>query len=283
LVFENATIDDSENDHRISYRIDINEPIMKSPLKAKPLRNPGESTDDRIWDFILDEILKYILFASLFCFMAILEWLRWYTDSPPNPIMTSIIAIIAIALAVFKLRRARRTLKQLKLGRDGEKAVGQYLERLRSNGAQVLHDFPGEGFNVDHVVIHKSGIYAIETKTFSKPDKGEPRILFDGETLMAFGRSFDRNPVSQARAASQWLREKIYDSTGLKHSVRPVVLFPGWYIEQTAEAKSSDVWVLNPKALPSFIENSRQQIKEAEVNMIHFHLSTYARNILSMQ
>jgi len=254
---------------------------MKSPLKAKPLRNPGESTSDRIWDFILDEILKYLLFALLFSFLAILEWWRWYINSPPSPILTSVIAIIAIGIAAFKLRNANRTLRQLKLGRDGEKAVGQYLEGLRSNGAKVLHDFPGEGFNIDHVVIHKSGIYAIETKTFSKPDKGETRILFDGESLKAFGRHFDRNPVSQARAASQWLREKIYESTGIKHTVRPVVLFPGWFIEQTAEAKKSDVWVLNPKALPSFIENSRQQILDTDVNLICFHLSKYARSTLS--
>ena len=31
------------------------------------------------------------------------------------------------------------------------------------------------------------------------------------------------------------------------------VVFPGGYIEPTAEARASDVWVLNPKALPSLI------------------------------
>jgi hypothetical protein len=38
-------------------------------------------------------------------------------------------------------------------GREGEKAVGQYLERLRARGYQVLHDIPGENFNIDHVLI----------------------------------------------------------------------------------------------------------------------------------
>jgi len=34
------------------------------------------------------------------------------------------------------------------------------------------------------VIIDKSGIYVIETKTISKPDKGEVRIIYDGEKIV---------------------------------------------------------------------------------------------------
>ncbi len=256
---------------------------MKSPIKSKPLRNPGDSTNDKIYDVLLDEVLKYFIIALLLFLIAMMEWWHWYFNSPPSPILSTIFALGAIAFSIYKFYKGLAKVKNLKLGRDGEKAVGQYLERLRSNGALLLHDFPGDGFNIDHVVVHASGIYAIETKTFSKPDKGEPRIVFDGESVTIFGKKPDRNPVTQARASSNWLREKLAESTGKKYVVRPVVLFPGWYIEPTAEARNTDVWVLNPKALPSFIENSRHQIDEADVHLISSHLSRYARSVLALQ
>lgn len=46
-----------------------------------------------------------------------------------------------------------RKSKQLKLARDGEKIVGQYLDDLKEKGNCVLHDIIGENFNVDHVVL----------------------------------------------------------------------------------------------------------------------------------
>ena len=35
--------------------------------------------------------------------------------------------------------------------------VGQFLERLRASGGQVLHDIPVDGFNLDHVGISLTG------------------------------------------------------------------------------------------------------------------------------
>jgi hypothetical protein len=57
-----------------------------------------------------------------------------------------------------------RTLRQ---GIEGEKAVGQFLERLREQRYQVFHDLVGDGFNVDHVLIGPAGVFTIETKTSS--------------------------------------------------------------------------------------------------------------------
>jgi len=55
------------------------------------------------------------------------------------------------------------------------------------------------------------------------------------------------------------------------------VLFPGWFVELTAETKNSDVWGLNPKAISSFISRSKPQLKDDEVNLLSFHLSRYVR------
>jgi len=250
---------------------------MRSPLKQKPLKNPGESLDDEIQRLIDNTAERYALSAAFLSALAILEWLLWYQETPRNPLLYSAFALVAIVVTAIRVVFVRKKLHNLRQGRDGEKAVAQFLDRLRETGAIVFHDIPGQGFNLDHVVMDRSGIYVIETKTMSKPDKGETRLVFDGESISSFGRPLDRNPVTQVRAARQWLAELIQESTGRKFPVRPVVVFPGWYIEPTAEARASDVWVLNPKALPSFISHSAEQMSAEDVKLCAFHLGQYVR------
>lgn len=253
---------------------------MKSPIKRRPLRNPGDSLDDEIQETMWTQFGAYYLVAACLVLVAAMEWLRWFTKSGPNPILFSVMALFAVALAVYKIRAAANRVKHLKLGREGEIAVGQFLERLRTRGAQVIHDVPGENFNIDHVVVHTSGVYAIETKTYSKPDRGEAKILFDGQSVRIPGRELERIPVRQARAQAKWLKELVIETLGKRVPVRPVVVFPGWFVVPTAEAKSSDVWVLNPKQLPPFIEHSHTQLPEADVHLVTSHLTRYVRDVL---
>lgn len=249
----------------------------RSPLTDRPLRNPGQSLDEELEETIFSEFLSPLMLALLMCSLAGVEWARWYFGHPPNPVLFTIFAAAAVGYAVWRTLRARRRIRNIKLGRDGERAIGQFLESLRTRGAKVFHDFPGKGFNVDHVVVHVSGVYAVETKTYSKPERGDARIVYNGEGVVVMGKTPDRNPVTQARANAKWLRELIRESTGKTVPVRPVVVFPGWFVEPTAEAKASDVWVLNPRMLPGFIANSAAQLADADAQMVSFHLSRYLR------
>jgi hypothetical protein len=252
---------------------------MKSPLKSKPLRNPGDSVQDSLTNLFFDDVLAPYLGAALLIVLAVVEWIRWYFSAPPNPWLFTALATGYSVFCALKIRRAYKKSKPLRLGRDGERAVGQYLERLRKIGAQVFHDIPGENFNIDHVVIHSSGLYVIETKTYSKPDKGAPKIVFDGESVSFGGWRPERDSVAQAKACATWLSQLLTESCGKTPNVRPVVVYPGWYVVQTAEARQSDVWVLNPKALPGFIGHSKQVLSTEDVNLYSFHLGRYIRGV----
>lgn len=250
---------------------------MKSPLKDKPLRNPGQTIDQRIDDLVYDQIYRYLVVSLWVVMLVFLEWWRWYKDIPPAPITYTIFALLFIGFSIWKVARAIRQLQPLKQGRDGEKAVGQYLERLRESGAKVFHDIPAKDFNLDHVVVAKSGAYIVETKSYSKPDKGEAIVSFDGEKVYLNGMESKSNPITQVKAATNWLRQMLKESTGKEFQLRSVVLFPGWFIQSTAEAKSSEVWVLNPKALPAFIMNSKNKHPTEDVGLASYHLSRYIR------
>jgi hypothetical protein len=226
---------------------------------------------------LVEDILLYVMLGIMAVVIAAMEWLRWYTQAKPNPIVMSIFAAMVVILVAWKVQGAWRKAKRLKLGLEGEKAVGQFLERLREQGAKIFHDIPGQGFNLDHVIVHNTGIYVIETKTLSKPDRGEAKLIYDGQSISKEGLSPNRDPIKQSMAGSSWLSDVIKESTGRAFHVKPVVVYPGWFIQQTGDAKRSTVWVLNPKALQSFISNSRDQLSPEEVNLCAFHLDRYIR------
>lgn len=251
---------------------------MKSPLKDNPLHNPGETLDKEIDKLINEEAMGLVVMLLFVGALTFLEWVRWWREMPYSPYIYTVIFIGMLIYTLPKIRNIRKQLKALRLGRDGEKAIGQYLEGLRESGAKVLHDIPGENFNLDHVVICSSGIYVIETKTYSKPEKGRAVIVFNGETVRLNNKPENDKPIIQVAAASTWLKALLKDSTGRLFEIKPVVVFPGWYVESTSEARSSEVWVLNPKALPTFIANSKANLSEENVNLAAYHLSRYVRN-----
>jgi hypothetical protein len=249
----------------------------RSPIKDSPLRLPGQSVLDEREELLEDAVGQPLLLALFMALMAAFEWWRQYTAMKPSPILFSIVALLAACYAAFRIWRVIPRLKNLRQALEGERAVGQFLERLRERGFHVFHDLVGEGFNVDHVLIGPAGIFTIETKTWSKPVSGNPQILFDGETIQIGGLSPERDPIIQAKAQASWLRSLLLESAGKRFEVHPVVVFPGWFITATAGARK-EVWVLEPKALPSFLDHEPTRLEAEDVNLASFHLSRFIRS-----
>jgi hypothetical protein len=98
-----------------------------------------------------------------------MEWWRYFWKQPPSPLLLTSVAALLSCFTAWRIWKARPQLLTLRQGIEGEKVVGQFLERLRENGYQVFHDLIGAGFNVDHVLIGPAGVFTVETKTWSKP------------------------------------------------------------------------------------------------------------------
>lgn len=250
----------------------------RSPIKEAPLPQAGESLRERrnrIWD---DRIETPLVVAALAVGIAALEWWRMYFPSPPYPWAMTAIAAIAVAFLAWRMAKAVPALRQLKLAEEGERKVGQELETLRELGYEVFHDVPGPNFNVDHVLVGPAGLVSVETRTWSKPVDTEAKILFDGEaiTVSPSGWRPSRDPVGQSRALSSWLQGLVRQSSGREFHVRPVVLFPGWWVEQ-GKGTTRDIWVLEPKALKSFLAKDARRLSDEDIKLASFHLTQYVR------
>lgn len=248
----------------------------RSPIKDKPLRLPGQSVAEQRGRLFEDMIETPLLLALFFVVFAGLEWWRYYSNAKFSPVLFSAAALALVLFAGFRVVRAIPKLRALRQAMEGEQAVGQFLERLREDGFQVFHDVIGSGFNVDHVLIGPSGVYTVETKTWSKPTQGNPRIVFDGQSIKVGSLEPDRDPVAQAKGQAGWLKAVLAESSGRKVNARPVILFPGWFIESTAPDQG-DLWVLEPKALPAFLSNEPARLLPEDVKLLSFHLSRMIR------
>jgi hypothetical protein len=247
----------------------------RSPLKDRPLRNPGQSLDEQIRDLISDYAWGPLVFVLFMVLVTALEWLRYYHSLPPKPWLYSSVAVPALGYAVWRFIRVRSEVKNRWLGRDGEKVVGQFLEVLRERGYRVFHDVIGDGFNVDHVLIGPAGVFTVETKTHSKPN-GDARVTFDGETVRIDGFEPDRDPVIHAKAQASWLRALLSESTGRRFEVRSVIVYPGWWVNE-GSIKANTVWVLEPKRLPTFLDHEPRRLSKDDTLLASFHLSRFVR------
>lgn len=255
-----------------------NQKETKSPVKDKPLRYAGQSLDKDIDKLINEEVAAYLAMAICIVVLAAYEWWRFYRNIPPMPKSMTFIAAFIVLFVIFKIKMIIKKARLLGQGRDGEKIVGEYLDNLREDGHRVFHDLLGDNFNLDHVIVSTKGIFVVETKTFSKPVKGDAKIQYNGDQIIIAGKKATRDPIIQVTAASRWLKNILKESTGKEYMIKPVIVFPGWFVETNKPGDMSDVWVLNPKALQSFINNESDKITREDMMLATFHLSRYIRS-----
>lgn len=250
--------------------------LTKSPIDEKPLRYPAQSLDEKIDNLIGEKTFTYIVVPALFIMLAFSSWLSYFNQSIPNPILYTVMAILSLVWATYQIIKFKKELKSLKQGRDGEREVGMNLELLREQGLKIFHDMQGKNFNLDHVLVGTQGIFIIETKTFSKPLKGECKIIYDGKKLSYNGIFESDKPIIQARAGAQWLKSQLKDATGRDFNVHPIVVFPGWFTESKVPLK--DLWILNPKGLNKFMQNAKSVLSAEDVALIVNRLEIYIRS-----
>lgn len=184
------------------------------------------------------------------------------------PTKISITAILFIFL-VFTIKGVVKHQQHIFNLRDGLKAeqlVGQSLTQLLYDKFYVYHDIPATSlkFNVDHVVVCPSGVFAIETKSRRKGITGTHHKVSVKNDKLEFSTWTDTKTIEQAKRQTKWLSQELTSSTGEYVPVTPIVALPGYFVERK---DNSSVLVLNHKLLSSaknYISNnqlSQQQIE----------------------
>lgn len=192
-----------------------------------------------------------------------------------------ILGIVLTARRVFRHFHERRNYL---LGYLGEREVGESLEPLLSEGYAIFHDMPCEGarkdFNIDHVVVGPTGLFAIETKTRRKgrarEGYREHEVIYDGKRLVWPWAEEDFALV-QAQNAAEWLTQWVHKMTGKSIVAKPVLALPGWYVTTKALGPVS---VQNAKNLPSCIRGKGKPVLSADdIKLIRLQLDNRCRDV----
>lgn len=254
----------------------------KSPLSADLLRAPGETLSDQLVDTDGDILgwvaILMVLPLVLVCLHLGQSYLLGTPESAFRWIFLGVMIVSIIATGVRKLHALAERKDNLRLGLDGERAVGEELNQLMRKGAVVFHDVPCEEFNVDHVVVARQGVFAIETKGYAKPvggdGKANARVVYDGSRL-TFPMFKTAKPLEQAERQARWLGQWLTKAVGSPVAAMPVVALPGWFVD--VQGKGT-VRVYSGKQLYQLLDvRGALPVSEQDVERITYQLEQRCR------
>ena len=169
------------------------------------------------------------------------------------------LAVLLLLLILLGLRIARRLdrWRNLYLGYFGERVVAEALEPLKARGYHVFHDVPagslGRRFNLDHVIVAPTGVFAIETKTRRKGPAREGHapheIIYDGQQLI-YPWGEDTFGLDQARDHAAWLAKWLSKELEFDVPVNAVLTFPGWTV---VTRQPGTIAVCSPGQIPTTV------------------------------
>lgn len=273
------------------WRWRVNRRQERPPFPDKLLRAPGETLRRRLDDF--DSVLVATLLGNTLLPVIVLAAGHGAAALLPGGapwIIPATLALAAAALVVCS-RRLMRVLGRRRnhyLGYFGERYVGECLEQLRPAGHRIFHDVPGgdgeTAFNIDHVVVGRGGVFAIETKTRRKGraegGKAGDRITFDGHRII-YPWGADTHGLAQARDHARWLEQHLQPLAGDDGlSVTPILTFPGWLVTPTNTAPiESPVCVLAPRQIAHHIETRPGCLTEDQAGRIARQIEARCRDV----
>lgn len=234
----------------------------RPPVTVKLLRPAGEHLRLRLQ--VLEDRARWLLIATstvpvLFLLAGALA-LAGRTPEEHGlaiPIATGAGFLLTAGAGGYLLHRLFAERRVCSRALQGHRIINDSLASLIPAGFQIFHDIPVDptdaAGNLHHVVIGKSGIFAIEASTPASrtaiPGRKPQEIIFDGEQLI-YPWGQDTLALVPARRKAEWLAEWIYQLVGERVSVNAVLTFPGWWVTCTA---NRDLRVCNPDQLAALM------------------------------
>jgi len=188
-----------------------------------------------------------------------------------------------LGYVIWKLFRRFERIRALRLAYECELAVGQELDQLMLDGYRVFHDVQMENFNIDHIVIGQSGVFAVETKGRSKQcnmpgnDKKLYQVTYEDGILKFPGGQDEQvlqKAASQADSAARWLS----GVTGFDVPVRPVLVLPGWQLQSKGRP---EVPVITSGYIQRYFQSQcHLHLNHRDIQQIVFQIDQKVRGLL---
>jgi hypothetical protein len=256
---------------------------LRPSFKLGLLRIPGGSLLMRL-DNLNEQInvyLVYVIILPLIIYSALISYSYFQAEQPSLTVIwiSSIICVLIIAYMAYNLVKFLSRRNRTRLAYEGQLAVGQELNQLMLHGYRVYHDFPANTFNIDHIIVGPTGVFAVETRTRSKgaiPNGSqEATVTYDGR-MLTFADTTDFETIEQAEQQADWLSQWLGAATGEPIAVRAIVTLPGWVVKRTS---ADGIPVVNPGQFTSLFEHIKPRpLSETMLDRIKDKIELKCRN-----
>ena len=253
------------------------------PFADKLLREAGHSLQAKV-DALNEKLLLPI--AGLVLASALVGWITDRLRPYPGDLTQQILLVtwscglVVATLAGWRLVHVVRAIGDYNLGLLGERAVGEELNKLMAHGCFVYHDYPGgANWNIDHIVVAPSGVYAIETKTRRKKKHLSPdfyKVAYDGQRL-TFPTGTDQSALTQVQRNASSLCDTLSKAEAEPVPVHPILILPGWMVERKA---IRPVMVMSHKEITrSIITNGSAVLSKQQMKRIAERIEDKCRDV----
>lgn len=256
----------------------------RSPLTSKLLRGPGSTLTaeiDKTWEDIGAHAAAMLMFPMLvFSIHLALSYIGGEPETAFRIVLSVFVGVFGVVYLSWRLVKLGKARYQLQCGLEAETAVAQELDQLMRQGAIVFHDFPAEEFNIDHVVITRGGVFAVETKSRLKPDRGggaeDAKVTLESDALR-FPDWLEKSMLEQARWQAKWLSRWLSTAVGAQVEAKPVLALPGWYVDRKSKC---DVRVISGREAKSLLSGWRgESLSEEMVRRIAHQVEQRCRDV----
>lgn len=256
----------------------------KHPLTRSLRRPPGGTLAGQVIDLQFELFANLSILTMAFMLPSAVYLYQSHVLGQADTMLrigfTILLMAAWVAWFVVRILGNWRELRDQRLGYECELAVGQELDQLMRSDWAVFHDIPGEGFNIDHIVVGAGGVFAIETK-------GRSKWLVDGESadyrvtyergVLKFPRGEESAPIRQAERNAKWVSQWLGRATGFPVEVEPVVILPGWYVDSRSRNRTP---VLAVGAIPGFFaKRAGGRLSEQQVTQIEYQIDQKTRDV----
>lgn len=186
-----------------------------------------------------------LVFVVLFVAAYVLNAERIFSGYPVWQLRVLLVTLIAgTLLALSQLIRTILARHRVKLLRDANIAVGHQLQNIAAGFGRVYHDIETSAGIIDHVIVSRTGTYAISVFAQRRIRNGGVELDSNELRFSATGKSLSIVPMAARTAALEREFRRLLDH---RVRVRSVIAVPGWQIDSQS---GEEHLLVNDKSLP---------------------------------
>lgn len=256
----------------------------RDPFSKGLLRPAGTGCRDRAEDKMVDLLS---LFAGVmgmafgFAIAAILS------RSLPIALLLFSVITVLLLLSGWQANRLINQARTARMGYLGELAVAEALAELPfEEGWRIFHDLrlrssKSKTFNIDHVVVGPTGVFAIETKVKSpsrERSSGDSYLTIHGDRIeFPDGKKWSDKHRRQARGNARDLREWLNESDVACRYVAAYLVLPGWDVKYARGKRNKRICAT--KNLVAFLRREEGSLSEKEIRAFSRRLESHCRDL----